>query len=276
MNASYELRQKVLEVSDVCLQFGARPILDHVNATVRDVVRPGVVQGQVVAVLGPSGIGKTQLFRVMAGLQRPDRGKVLVGPDQKLAEQASVGVVAQNYPLFEHYTVLQNLVVAGRCAGLSRAVATDRARALLERFRLREHESSFPVILSGGQRQRAAIAQQLLCSRQLLLMDEPFSGLDPSMVREVCRLILEVSHVDELFTVVIVTHDIDAALAVADTIWLLGQPAGVGETRGATILREVDLKERGLAWREDSRSLPAFVEARREVEAVFACKSSAC
>jgi len=267
MLRSYELKEVLLHVSDVSLALGGRPILSHVEATVRNVVRPGISQGQVVAVLGPSGIGKTQLFRLIAGLSAPDAGRVLVGGAQKPVERGKVAVVAQNYPLFDHYTVRQNLLIAARCSGLDREAARKKTDELLRRFGLEQQQGSFPAILSGGQRQRAAIAQQLLCSSDLLLMDEPFSGLDPVMVRAVCGLIGEVAALDELLTIVIVTHDIDAALAVADTVWLLGRVPGEGG--GARIVERIDLMERGLAWQPEVRVLPAFAEARREVEERF-------
>ena len=266
----YHLAQTLLSLSNVSLTLDGRPVLSELSGTIRNVVRPGMSQGQVVAILGPSGIGKTQLFRILAGLRVPDSGQVLVGTDQKPVTAGKVGVVMQNYPLFDHHTVLGNLLVAARAAGLGRAPATERARTLLERFELTRHASCFPAQLSGGQRQRAAIAQQLLCKTQLLLMDEPFSGLDPSMVRAVCRLLSEVSKTDELFTIVVVTHDIDAAISVSDTLWLMGRVHGKdGTARGARIAHVLDLMERGLAWEPDVKALPASAETRREVEQRF-------
>jgi NitT/TauT family transport system ATP-binding protein len=267
----YRLEQTVLSLSNVSLTLDGRPVLDKLCGTIRNVVRPGMSQGQLVAILGPSGIGKTQLFRILAGLRTPDSGQVLLGPEQQPVRAGQVGVVLQNYPLFEHRSVLDNLLVAGRAAGLSRREAAERAKALLDRFELRSHSPCYPAQLSGGQRQRAAIAQQLLCKTQLLLMDEPFSGLDPLMVRAVCRLLSEVAQTDELFTTVVVTHDIDAAISMADTLWLMGRTRGENGARGgARIAHEFDLKERGLAWEPNVRALPAFAETRREVEQRFA------
>jgi NitT/TauT family transport system ATP-binding protein len=223
MACTYELKETLLTLSNVCLSLGQHPILKDVCAQVRNVTRPGVLQGQVVAVLGPSGVGKTQLLRLLSGLIQPDRGRVLLGPEQQPVVRGQVGVVAQTYPLFEHRTLLQNLVVAARQHGLSTAEARQLGCGMLERFGLAEQAACYPATLSGGQRQRAAIAQQLLHPKPLLLMDEPFSGLDPLMVREVCRLINEVARRDEQLTILLVTHDICAALAVADTLWLLGR-----------------------------------------------------
>jgi len=271
MAQAYELKETLLTLDHVCLNLGGKPILSDVNAVVRNVTRPGLLQGQIIGVLGPSGIGKTQLFRLLSGLTEPDRGRVLVGAKQEPVTRGRVGVVAQAYPLFEHYTVLENLrVAAGQCR-LGRVEARRRAEELLVRFGLAEHASDYPATLSGGQRQRAAIAQQLMQPRPLLLMDEPFSGLDPAMVREVCALLVEVSQKDEELTIVIVTHDIPAALSVADTLWLLGRERTEAATpRGASIVHRIDLMERGLAWHPDVSHAPGFESTKREIEARFA------
>lgn len=271
MNAAYELKETLLTLDKLCLKLGQRPVLSDVCATVKNVTRPGVLQGQVVAVLGPSGVGKTQLLRLLSGLSVPDAGRVLVGPEQQPVVRGRVGVVAQTYPLFEHRTLLDNLLVAARQAGLSSTQARQQSRDMLARFGLTSHATAYPVTLSGGQRQRAAIAQQLMQPRSLLLMDEPFSGLDPLMAREVCRLLAEVATHDERLTIVVVTHDINAALAVADTLWLLGRVRdGNGESLGARVVHQLDLMERGLSWQPDVTRLPGFAVARREVEARFA------
>ena len=271
MPNSYEFKETLLTLDNVCLSLGGRAILSGVNACVRNVTRPGVLQGQVVGVLGPSGVGKTQLFRVLSGLSAPDRGQVLVGVEQKPVARGQVGVVAQAYPLFEHYTVLQNLLVAARQHGLSRAEAQAQTAKMLERFALQDCASAYPATLSGGQRQRVAIAQQLIRPKPLLLMDEPFSGLDLGMVRGVCRMLAEAAAADEALTIVVVTHDIAAALSIADTLWLLGRtrtPGGTGS--GASIVHTMDLMARGLAWHPDVTHAPAFESTKRELEQRFA------
>ncbi|HWA75413.1 MAG TPA: ATP-binding cassette domain-containing protein [Polyangiaceae bacterium] len=267
--ACYRLEQTLLSLEDLNLRLGGRDILTGVNASIRNVTRPGVEQGQVVAILGPSGIGKTQLFRVLAGLQSPDSGRVLLGAEQRPVERGTVGVVAQDYPLFEHHSVLANLRLAARLAGLRGKEAEQRCRDLLARFRLEAQGDCYPAVLSGGQRQRAAIAQQLLRASRLLLLDEPFSGLDLRMVRETCALVREVSQQDELFTIVLVSHDIEAVLAVSDTVWLLGRSSNQPRDAGASIVHRLDLMERGLAWCPDVRDAPGYVETKRELERRF-------
>jgi NitT/TauT family transport system ATP-binding protein len=229
-----------------------------------------MTQGQVVGLLGPSGIGKTRLFRILAGLDKPDTGMV-VTRDGKPIQRGTVGVVAQHYPLFAHRRVLGNLVVAGKQAGLSTAVATEKAMALLKNFGLDEHADKYPTQLSGGQRQRVAIAQQLICSEDFLLMDEPFSGLDPIAIDRVVKFITEIAESDELKTFIVVTHDITAALEVADTIWLLGRDRDEKGTiiPGARIQASYNLIERGLAWREGVASTPEFLDLLREIREIF-------
>lgn len=270
MACTYETKETLLTLSKLCLRLGTRPVLNDVCARVRNVTRPGLLQGQVVAVLGPSGVGKTQLLRLISGLSLPDSGQVLVGPEQAPVARGRVGVVAQTYPLFEHRTLLDNLVLAARQAGLGRAESREKSQEMLARFALTEHALAYPVTLSGGQRQRAAIAQQLMQPRPLLMMDEPFSGLDPLMAREVCRLISEVAARDEQLTILLVTHDIAAALAVADTLWLLGRVRDQhGAAQGARIVQCLDLMERGLAWHPDVTHAPEFDRTKREVEERF-------
>jgi NitT/TauT family transport system ATP-binding protein len=270
--AAYELRSTVLAARGVSLRLGGAPILRDVDLEVRDVVRPGTCTGQVVALLGPSGVGKTTLFRVLAGLQHPDSGTVLIGSPGVPVERGMVGVVAQNYPLFAHRSVLGNLVVAGRRAGQSRQQARARATDMLSRFDLLDRASSYPAQLSGGQRQRVAIAQQFMCSEHFLLLDEPFSGLDPIAVEKVAEMLVEVANLDELNTVIVVTHDINAALEVADVVWLLGRdrdPAGAA-VPGARIQETYDLMECGLAWHKGIGSSPRLLEMAAKIRARFA------
>jgi polar amino acid transport system ATP-binding protein/sulfate transport system ATP-binding protein len=268
MTLSVEYRDVVLSVDHVSLTLGETQVLRDVSLQVRDLVRPGCVTGQVVGLLGPSGVGKTQLFRVLAGLQPPTRGAVKVDVEQQAVRAGMVGVVAQDYPLFEHRTVLGNLLVASHRPAQE---AQGQAARLLERFGLTAQAGLFPGQLSGGQRQRAAIAQQFMCSEHLLLMDEPFSGLDPLASAAVRELIAEVASQDTLNTILLTTHDIAAAVEVCDHLWLLGRDRdSQGRALpGARVQQTIDLVERGLAWRKDAASTPEFHQLVWEIRERF-------
>jgi polar amino acid transport system ATP-binding protein/sulfate transport system ATP-binding protein len=266
-----EYRDIILKLEDVSVSYSGVPILRDVDLEIRNIVRPGVTQGQVVALLGPSGVGKTTLFRLLAGLMPPDRGRVLVTEDLVPVKPGMVGVVAQNYPLFMHRTVKGNLRVAGKQAGLSDGPLNTMADGLLKRFGLEGQGGKYPSQLSGGQRQRVALAQQFMCSKHFLLMDEPFSGLDVVAQEEVIAFIREMALSDELNTFVIVTHDISAALLVADLVWVLGRDrdAAGNVVPGARLQASYNLVERGLAWRDDIARLPEYLELRQEIRDIF-------
>jgi len=265
----YERRGTLLDIQGVRFARGGAAILRDVTVQIRDVVRPGMSQGQIVGLLGPSGVGKTTLFKILAGLVDPDEGTVRIGEAGIPADPGLVGVVTQNYILFEHRTVLGNLLIAGKQAGSADAKA--RAMEYLERFGLAAHAEKFPMQLSGGQRQRVAIAQQLLCSEHYLVMDEPFSGLDVIAQEKVQELLIEVSRRHEENTIILVTHDVSAAVAVCDTIWLMGrdrEPNGA-IIPGARIVEVIDLIERDLAWHPDIRTRPGFHALVDEIKARF-------
>ncbi len=262
----------VLRVEDVSLTLGGNLILDHVNFEIKNVTRPDAIAGQVVGLLGPSGIGKTQLFHILSGLNKPDAGHVLIGDPGVVVQRGMVGVVAQHYPLFAHRTIMGNLLVAGERSGKSADEGVKKANSLLERFRLEDRANVYPSQLSGGQRQRVAIAQQIMCSDQFLLMDEPFSGLDLLAIGRVQELIHEISTAHELNTIIVVTHDLVAAMEVCDTLILLGRNSDEhGKFKpGARIQASYNLIDRGLAWRKDIATTPEFLETLREIRQRFA------
>ena len=271
MTFEHEFKETVLKVESVNLELGGRQILRNVNAEIKNIHRPGMEQGQVVGLLGPSGMGKTQLFRILSGLNQPDSGTVSVTEQGLEVKAGMVGVVAQHYPLFRHRSVLGNIVIAGKQAGLSAEVAKKKGEEILARFGLAEHGDKYPAQLSGGMRQRVAIAQQFMCSDFFLLMDEPFSGLDPLALDKMCDFICEMARTDELKTFIVVTHDIEAAITVCDTLWLLGRErdADGNAIDGAFVKHSIDLVSRGLAWRPNIRELPQFQLLVNEIRDLF-------
>jgi polar amino acid transport system ATP-binding protein/sulfate transport system ATP-binding protein len=255
--------EPVLRVRNVRVSRGSARVLDGVTFDVPDRVREGRITGQVVSILGPSGVGKTTLLRVLRGLERLERGEVS-GPEGVTLDTRTAGVVFQDYPLLTHRTVEGNLLVAGRIGGLDERRAKARTRELLERLGLEDRRDHYPAQLSGGQRQRVAIAQQLVLPRRVLLLDEPFSGLDPAAVADVLTLVTEVANEHEMNTIVIVTHDVRAALRASDTVVLLGR----GE-KGARVDRIFDLVELGIAWEHADEATGEVVRLEREIERRF-------
>lgn len=269
MNA-YTVHETLLSVVGVNLMLGGKQILKGVDAEIKNIKRPDLNQGQVVALLGPSGVGKTQLFNLLAGLNKPDQGKVLVTDKLVPVSAGMVGVVPQKFTLFNHRTVLGNLVVAACLRGHNKNEATEMAKSYLARFGLSDKLHSYPAVLSGGEKQRVAIIQQLLSSEHFLLMDEPVTGLDPLMTDAVSALIAEVASSHELNTIIVTTHNINFAVAVADKLWLLGRDRdAAGKSLGARVQKVYDLAEMGLAWTPDIQTRPEFFEVAKQVKAEF-------
>lgn len=268
---SYTVGDSLLKIENINLNFGDKVVLKNVNAEIRDIIVPGKTTGQIVGFLGPSGIGKTQLFRIIAGLNQPTSGRVSINGKDREVIAGEVGVVAQNYPLFEHRTVLSNLMLAAMQNESSVKIAKEKVLEYLNEFDLADRAHNYPAQLSGGQRQRCAIIQQALCSEHFLLMDEPFSGLDLIMLEKTSQLLNKLASKDELNTIIIVTHDIAAAASVSDHLWLMGRDTGPDGSKipGARIVKEYNLIDRDLAWHPDIARTPKFSEFVREVKEEF-------
>jgi len=156
-------------------------------------------------------------------------------------------------------------------AGADSKVARQKSLDMLAKFGLSDKSSDYPSQLSGGQRQRVAIAQQLLCSEHFIIMDEPFTGLDPLMKDLTCELISQVALMDERNTIFVVAHDIPAVTAIADTLWLLGRDrdAHGAPIPGSRIQAQYDLAALDLAWQPQLASTPRFAAFCAEVKEKF-------
>lgn len=261
----YERKERLLTIENLSLSYGEKLVLRDINLHIDNIVRPEMSQGQVVALLGLSGSGKTQLFRCIAGLNKPSSGAVFLNKDGKPVQTTAgaVGMVQQAYPLLQHRTILSNLELAARRMGASGKAEIDR---LLSHFSILDKKKNYPLELSGGQRQRVAIIQQLLCNNHFLLMDEPFSGLDPIAKRRVYDTVRAVTTAHEHNTVIFTTHDLESAVHLADEIWIIGRE---GEKPGATVRAKLDLVERGLAWDPEIEKNPQFWSTVAEVNNIF-------
>jgi polar amino acid transport system ATP-binding protein/sulfate transport system ATP-binding protein/NitT/TauT family transport system ATP-binding protein len=251
----------VLQATNVQLTYD-RPILRDINFCIRNITRPGLSQGQVVTLIGRSGIGKTQLFKILSGLQSPTAGQVTIH-NNKPVKAGDMGVIFQNYYLFEWRTVYQSLLLAAKKNKKLFGMEKQTIEQYAEQFQLTGHLNLNPQQLSGGQRQRVSIMQQLLKGSDFILLDEPFSGLDVCMLDKAVELLLQVSLSDELKTLIIVSHDIETSVAISDTVFILGNEPG---KEGATIKKEIDLIERDLAWVKNIKQERRFLETIEEIK----------
>lgn len=210
-----------IQVDHVTKRFGTFTVLNDVSLHVQE--------GELVALLGPSGCGKTTLLRILAGLERPDQGRILLQgtevTDQRISERR-VGFVFQHYALFRHMTVADNvafgLTVLPRTQRPSETRIQEKVRELLGLVQLQAMADRYPSQLSGGQRQRVALARALAVEPKLLLLDEPFGALDAKVRKELRRWLRRLH--DELhITGILVTHDQEEALEVADRVVVMHQ-----------------------------------------------------
>lgn len=258
----YQLTDTLLKVENVSLKFDDKLILRDINLEVKDIVTQNSITGQVITLLGRSGVGKTQLMKIISGLQKPSTGSVLVGKSQTPITPGLIGMVLQTYPLFKHRTVQSNLELVSN--------DKDKIDYYLNQFDVYEKKKNYPDDLSGGQRQRVAIVQQLLCSDKFILLDEPFSGLDPVATAKLCENIIKVANQNEENTVIISSHILEPSLAISDTIWMVGHQYNDGvKKEGATILYQFDIAANGLSWNPEIRKDPRFTILVENIRAIF-------
>lgn len=202
-------------VENVSKSFGTFQALKRVNLEIKN--------GSFVALLGPSGSGKSTLLRVMAGLEQADSGRIwLSGQDATLLklQQREIGFVFQNYALFPHLTVEENICFGLNLRKLDESVKKQRVHELLQLIQLEKFADRYPNQLSGGQRQRVALARALAIEPKVLLLDEPFAALD-AKIRKQLRYWLRTLHTHLSLTTVFVTHDHQEALELAHEIVVL-------------------------------------------------------
>ena len=210
------MKQELIKIDSVVKEFGDNRVLDGLSLSVRE--------GEVVVIVGPSGCGKSTLLRCINGLE-PIQGGEITFRGQKVDGNSrsivgirqKVGMVFQNYELFPHMTILENIVLSPVLVQKrGRKEVEEEAMQLLSRVSLEEKRDSFPRELSGGQKQRVAIVRALCMHPEVLLFDEVTAALDPEMVREVLDVMLTLARQGR--TMVIVTHEMSFAKAVADRV----------------------------------------------------------
>ena len=206
---------KILEIRNLTHQFDGKTALNNVSFDVNN--------GEFLAILGPSGCGKTTILRILIGLLEPTSGTIMMeGKDITYADPSArnMGIVFQNYALFENMTVLQNVQYALKIKKETKADSKEKALEMLRRMGLLEHMNKRPNELSGGQQQRVAIARTLVLHPRVILFDEPMSALD---VETRLALRKEIKQLQAEFgtTMIYITHDQEEAFAMADRIMVM-------------------------------------------------------
>ena len=203
----------MLELKNISKKFKDRQILSDFNLTVE--------KNKILAIVGPSGGGKTTLLRMLAGLEKIDSGEIIYNgeslPVDELEKRNLLGFVFQDFQLFPHLTVLENLVLSPiKTMNMEKNDAEKKAIELLEKLGLEKQINNYPTSLSGGQNQRVALARAMMINPKIIGYDEPTSALDPELRLEVEKLILKNRELG--ITQIVVTHDLQFAENIADSI----------------------------------------------------------
>ena len=203
----------MLELQNINKAFGGKQILTNFSLS--------IPEKQILAIVGQSGGGKTTLLRMLAGLETIDSGEIYYNGESlaidELEKRNLLGFVFQDFQLFPHLSVLDNLTLSPiKTMSMEKEVAEKRARGLLEQLGLAGHADAFPFSLSGGQKQRVALARAMMINPEIIGFDEPTSALDPELRLEVEKLILQ--NKERGMTQIVVTHDLQFAENIADQI----------------------------------------------------------
>lgn len=203
----------MLELRNINKSFGGKQILTNFSLS--------IPEKQILAIVGPSGGGKTTLLRMLAGLETIDSGEIYYNGESlaidELEKRNLLGFVFQDFQLFPHLSVLENLTLSPiKTMSMEKEVAEKKARGLLEQLGLAGHADAFPFSLSGGQKQRVALARAMMINPEIIGYDEPTSALDPELRLEVEKLILQ--NKERGITQIVVTHDLQFAENIADQI----------------------------------------------------------
>lgn len=204
----------MVELKNVNKSFGSKKVINNLDLVIPD--------GQILAIVGPSGGGKTTLLRTLAGLETADSGTFLLDgspfdPTSSKQQEQVVGVVFQDFQLFPHLSVMDNITIGPRLVlKQDKETYTDKANHLAKLLDIEELLNNYPYQLSGGQKQRLAIARAMAMNPKVLAYDEPTSALDPALRQQVASLILELKA--DGVTQIVVTHDLDFAEEIGDKV----------------------------------------------------------
>ena len=237
-----------LEVKHVSKSFDGRPVLSDISIELN--------RGELVCLLGVSGGGKTTLFNIISGLMMPDAGRVLLDGEDITGRPGSISYMLQKDLLLPYRTIEDNVALPLLLKGMKKREARAQAAPLFAQFGLEDTEKKYPAQLSGGMRQRAALLRTYLFSRDVALLDEPFSALDTLTKSAIHRWFLDVMEKIRLSTLFI-THDIDEAILLSDRIYLLSGSPG-------TITAEIVIRE-PKPRSADFNLTPEFLSYKRQI-----------
>lgn len=211
----------ILQAEHITKAYGDNQVLQEISIHLEE--------GELVCVLGVSGVGKTTLFNILSGLVLPDRGQILLENEDVTGKTGNLSYMLQKDLLLQHKTVLDNVALPLVLKGVKKKAAREQAAAYFKQFGLEGTELKYPSQLSGGMRQRAALLRTYMCGDRVALLDEPFSALDTLTRTAVQEWYLGVMEEIKLSTLFI-THDIDEAILLSDRIYIMsGKPAIISE-----------------------------------------------
>ena len=270
----YNMQNTLLYVENLSVAYGDKTIIKDINFVEKDVVREGKTTGQVIAVVGRSGTGKSTLFRALTGLVKPTTGKVLIANtktgaqnDAKEVQEGDIGFVDQKYTLFRNKTVYQALMFALRNKEMPKEAKHEQIMQYLKDWGLELAKDQYPCELSGGQRQRTAVIEQIFCSGHYMVLDEPFSGLDVGNIQDVKNAFNLITSAHEFNTIIYSTHDIELAVELADSIYVIGYPKIDGKQMPyGSIVKHFNMKDLDLAWKDFGLG---HLEVVKQVKAVM-------
>jgi polar amino acid transport system ATP-binding protein len=253
---SYILDGTILYVENLSVAYDGKVVIKDISFEEKNVVREGKTTGQTIAVVGRSGRGKSTLFKALTGLIKPSSGSILISDVARTEKNAAkevregdVGFVDQKYTLFRNKTIYQAFMFSLRKKRISKSEKEELIQQYLKTWGLEQFKNQYPCELSGGQRQRTAIIEQILSSEFYMILDEPFSGLDVGNIENVKQSFQLVTSLHDLNTIIFSTHDIELAVELADSIYVIGYPTINGKKADyGTIVKHIDMKKLGLAW----------------------------
>ena len=245
-----------LEINHISKSFDGREILHDINLTLNP--------GEIIALLGVSGGGKTTLFNIVAGLLTPDAGDVLLDGESILDKPGRISYMLQKDLLLPHKTMIDNIALPLILKGVKKKEARETAMSHLERFGLAGYEDKHPSELSGGMRQRAALLRTYLFSGEAALLDEPFSALDTLTRSSMHEWYLSV--MDELkLATVFITHDVDEAILLADRIAILGPVDKSSENNTSFTITNILTIENRESKNKDYLLSDEFLQYKRKI-----------